>query len=303
MTKILEILPPQRSLKDVTAFEAFRVVEEEAFLWYEPGDTRLVVSFDNLATLDHPYPRLPWLHRVAAETGVSFLGVQSARKDWFRNETTPALLRALVAQDFFNPFSRISFIGASMGAFGALNFAPLVKGANVLALSPQSTMNQMIAPFEERFRWAVRNTNWIRPSFLDAAEAIADIPKVSLLFDPFVPEDRAHAARLAGPNVQQLKLRHATHEAIRVVVKAQALNQMLAEFSLSGELGPAFWQHMRGRRDVRKWARSFIANVQQSNQPKRILRAAEALIAQDNYLFASRARQEVLAAHPDLAKI
>ena len=294
-------LPPVCALDDASPDRSFRVVGDTAFLWFEPRSDVLLVAFDNLATLDNPYPRLPWLHRQAAELGYSLLGVQSHAKDWFRQLTAPDLIRGLSGQGFFGRFSSIVFAGASMGAFGALNFAPLVPGARVLALSPQSTMNRTIAPFERRFPWAVRNSDWEKPAFLDAAAAVPFIPNVSVVFDPFVTEDRQHAERLVGPNVQLVRIGHATHEAVRVVIKSGALNPMIEEFAMTGALGASFRTHMRKRRTVRKWARAFTDNLLKSNHPKLTLRAAEALIRQDDYLFAHKARNAVLARHPELA--
>ena len=294
-------LPPEIALSDARADQAFRVVGDTAYLWFEPRSEVLLVTFDNLATLDHPYPRLPWLHRQAGELGHSILGVQSHAKDWFRQETAPAMIRALVEQGFFRNFERVVFTGASMGGFGALNFAPLVQGATTLAFSPQSTMSKVICPFERRFTWAVNNSNWTVPRFLDAAAAIPYQPAVSILYDPFVREDKLHAARLSAPHVQAVKLNHATHEAVRVVIKSGALNAMLEEFILTGRIGPDFWDHLRERRKVRKWGRSFMDNLVKSNHPKLTIQAADAMLRDGNYFFALQAKKAILEKHPELA--
>lgn len=301
MAEIELTLPPACPVEKADPTRSFRVVGDTAFLWFEPRDEVLLVTFDNLATVDNPYPRLPWLHRQADELGHSLLGVQSHAKDWFRQDTAPALIRALAEQGFFAPFSTIVFVGASMGGFAALNFAPLVPGARVLALSPQSTMNRQIAPFERRFPWAVRNSEWDRPAFLDAAAAVPFLPSATVLFDPFVFEDKLHAMRLAGPNVQLVRVGHATHEAVRVVIKSGALNPMLAEFVATGALGPHFRAHMRNRRTVRKWARSFTDNLLKSNHPRLTLAASEVLIRDQQYFFAMKAREAVLEKNPELA--
>jgi len=295
-------LPPECPVAAAAPDRRFRVVSDTAYLWFEPRSDVLVVSFDNLATLDSPYPRLPWLHARTDELGYSLLGVQSHAKDWFRQEAAPIMIRTLVDQGFFDKFSRIIFTGASMGGFAALNFAPLVAGATVLALSPQSTMDRRIAPFEQRFPWAVKNTDWETPSFLDAAAAVPYLPAATVIFDPFVPQDKQHAARLSAPHVQSVRLNHATHEAVRVVVKSGAMSPMLREFAQTGRLGPEFFGQMRNRRTVRKWARSLIDNLQKANHPKLTLRAADTLLAQGNYLFALKARDAVLTAHPELAE-
>jgi hypothetical protein len=300
MAEIEQAMPPLRDLDEARPDAAFRVVADTAYLWFEPRGDVLLVAFDNLATLDEPYPRLPWLHRQAGELGYSLLGVQSHAKDWFRQETAPGHIRSLAEGGFFRGFSRVVFTGASMGGFAALNFAPLVPGAAVLAFSPQSTMSRKIAPFERRFPWAVRNSDWERPEYLDAAEAVQQIDNAAILFDPFVPEDKAHAARLAGPGVQMVRLGHATHEAVRVVIKSGALELALREFAETGQLGHRFWQQMRKRRTVRKWARSLVDAAMHSGHPKLTLGAAQVLIDQDNYLFALKARDEILSEYPEI---
>ena len=293
-------LPPEVAAADADPNAAFRILGQSAYLWFEPRGHVLIVSFDNLATLDRPYPRQPWIAKRIADLGYSLLGVQSTRKDWFRMTDTPKLLKQLVAKGFFEGFESIVFIGASMGGFAAINFAPLVPNAKVLVLSTQSTMNKTIAPFEHRFPWAVRNSNWEDPAFLDAADAIPDIPRTTIVYDPFVPEDKAHALRLVGPNTQLAAIPNATHEAVRTVMKAGAFNVMLQEFVETGSLGIGFWSAMRGRRSVRKWARAFSDNIAASHHRSLALVAYDHLLARDDYLFAHKARRALLEAYPEL---
>ncbi len=287
-------------LQYTTTSGMFRVVGDEASLFFIPGNDRLVVTFDNLASIDEPYPRLPWLARHVVEPGYSLLGIQSHAKDWFRQEDAPNMIRELQDQGFFAEFQKIVFIGASMGGFGALNFAPLVPRARVLAFSPQSSMNKTVAPFEGRFTWAVRNSNWDGMPFLDAAAAIPYLPSATIVYDPFVPEDRMHAQRLAGPRVEQCKLGHASHEAVRLVIKAGAMADAVRQFTEKGHLGsPEFWQKMRDRRAQRKWCRALVTAARNSH-PRLTLDAAEGLFQKRNYLFAKQARDDILREFPEL---
>ncbi|WP_136645686.1 S9 family peptidase [Tabrizicola sp. YIM 78059] len=270
------------------ASHRFRVLRDRAALWFEPGDRALIVTFDNLATIDHPYPRSPWLKNLVQDLGFALLGVQSFAKDWYRNPDAVPLVRQLEADGFFARFDRVVFIGASMGAFAAINMATLVPGVSVIALSPQSTMSRKIAPFEGRFGWAVKRSDWTTPHFLDAAETVRRLDRVVVLFDGRVNEDRLHAARLAGPNVQMLRIDHTTHEAVRVVLKCGALGHLIAGVAERGQPGPEFWQAMRNRRTVRKWARAFFEQVTAEGHPARIRAAGAALLRQDDYLFVHR---------------
>ena len=274
---------------------AFRVLAPKAALWFQPGGRNLVVSFDNLATVDDPYPRPPWLLARLQEAGHAVLGVQTFAKDWYRNPDAARLVEELCATGFFTRFDRVVFIGASMGGFAAINLAALVPGARVIAFSPQSTMAAKIAPFERRFGWAVRNSDWKTPARLDARDAVPQVAGITLLYDGRVAEDRAHARRLAAPNVELLRVDHATHEAIRVVLKCGALPPLLDEVLQTGRAGPRFWQAMRARRGVRKWARAFMSAVVADGHASRIGAAATGLLRQEDYLFAQAALREIEA--------
>lgn len=301
-------LPPRLDLANVRQDSRFLVMGQRANLWFEPGAGHgsnardLVISFDNLATLDEGWPRGPWAQHRLAPIGAAILGVQSHAKDWFRLTDAPDLLLGLARQNFFDHFQNLVMIGASMGGFAALNFAPLVPRAKVLALSPQSSMSKQVAPFEARFPFAVRKSNWEAQPFLDAAAAIPYIPAISLLYDPFTPEDKQHARRLDGPNVQHIRLNHATHEAVRVVIKSGTFAPMVADMLTHGRITPQFWVQYRGRRAVPKWQKSMLFMALQRQHFRGVLQAANVVLAagsaaglaEDELVFARRARREAL---------
>jgi hypothetical protein len=292
------ILPPILSVEDAARADHFLIMGDHANLWFEGGSDVLIITFDNLATIDEGWPRGPWLRRRLLPTGYSVLGVQSLAKNWFRQPTAPELLRGLEKLGFFRRFRRIVMVGASMGGFAAINFAPLIPEARVLAFSAQSTMNKVIAPFEQRFPFAVRKSNWEGMPFLDAAAAVPYIRKLVLIYDPFVPEDRAHAMRMAGPNVQLLRAPHCTHEAIRVVMKSGALPGLIEEFVVGDTISAQYWQTFRGRKTVSKWQRALLAEAQARKHPRLVVRAATAMLnaaegqADLDMTFARRARRE-----------
>jgi len=293
-------LPPSIEIDDILDQPEFLLEGEHGNIWHEHRSSTLFVTFDNLATLDDPYPRLPWMHSRVKALGYSLLGVQSFRKDWFRHPTSPAQICALEKRGFFKKYDRIVFLGASMGAFAALNFAPLVPEVWVLAFSPQSTMNKTIAPFENRFQYAVKRSNWEGMPFLDAAAAMPYIRQCALFYDPYEPIDKAHAERLRGDNVQMLACSNSTHQAIRQVVKSNALPEMMQEFAETGRLGPGFWKRMRARKASRPYRRALIETLKRRNHPKLLLRACNFMLSEKDYKFAREARSQVLEEHPEL---
>ena len=272
------VMAPQMDLDSAATADRFLVMGEHANLWFEGRSPVLIVTFDNLATIEEGWPRGPWLDRHMKRLGYSVLGVQSHAKDWFRQPTAPALLQGLVDRGFFGRFDKVLLVGASMGGFAAINFAPLIAGAAVLAFSPQSTMNRRIAPFEKRFRYSVRRTNWIAKAYQDAALAVANLRKLTLIYDPFVPEDRAHALRLTGPNVTHLRTPHCTHEAVRVIIKSGALAGLVRDLIDHDSVGPGFWQGFRKRRTVAKWQQALLEEAARRKHPRLVVQAATAFL-------------------------
>lgn len=294
-------IPPELELDAAAVAGRFLIRGDHANLWFEgrrpDPDGALVVSFDNLATIDEGWPRGPWAWKRLEPMGHSVLGVQSNAKDWFRQPTAPALLRGLEERGFFRRFRRVVLTGASMGGFGALNFAPLIPEARVLAFSPQTTMNKVIAPYEARFPYAVKRSNWEGMPFLDAAAAVPYIRRAVVVYDPMVPEDRAHAARLAGPNVQMLRVPFATHEAIRVVLKTGTFPLLIDALIEGDGVGPEFWQVYRARRTVTKWQRALLAAAANRGRHGLVIRAADAMLRlgrdlpEEETVFIRRARR------------
>ena len=301
-------IPPEMGLDAAATAERFLIRGEHANLWFEGRGEALVISFDNLATIDEGWPRGPWAWKRLEPMGHSVLGVQSHAKDWFRQPTAPALLRGLEERGFFRRFSRVVLTGASMGGFAALNFAPLIPEARVLAFSPQSTMNKVIAPYEARFPFAVRKSNWEGMPFLDAAAAVPYIRRAVVAYDPMVPEDRAHAARLTGPNVQLLRVPFATHEAIRVVLKTGTFPLLIDALVEGDGAGPAFWQVYRARRSVPKWQRALLAAAANRGRHGLVIRAADAMLRlgrdlpEEETVFIRRARRGAVNARKAVEK-
>ena len=169
-------------------------------------------------------------------------------------------------------------------------------------------MNKVIAPYEARFPFAVRKSNWDGMPFLDASAAVPYIRRAVVAYDPMVPEDRAHAARLAGPNVQLLRVPFATHEAIRVVLKTGTFPLLIDALVEGDGAGPAFWQVYRARRSVPKWQRALLAAAANRGRHGLVIRAADAMLRlgrdlpAEETVFIRRARRGAVNARKAVEK-
>lgn len=256
----------------------------------------LLVTFDNLASInERPKggPWQPWLHGRAEALGYSILGMQSHNKDWYRTPDAAEQIKALRKLGYFEQFSRVLFVGASMGGFAALCFAHLVPKACVLAFSPQSTLNRDIAPFERRYPWPYRKFDWDTPTYLDAAEHVEGIAGGHIFYDPHVGEDAQHVQRLSTSNIKNVKIPFSGHTLIRTIAKSGALEVLLKELAESGELGTAFWRKMRNRRKDPRWAKSFLHVASARRDASLARQACDLMWAEYQYPFARRIRKRI----------
>lgn len=256
----------------------------------------LLVTFDNLASINEraeTKPWTPWLASRAETLGYSILGIQSHHKDWYRSVEPSEQIEELRENGYFDRFRNIVFTGTSMGAFAALCFAGLVPTAKVLAFSPQSTLNREIAPFEERYPYPFRKFDWERKAFLDAADYVGSIASGHIFFDPKVTEDNLHAERLKCERLCQVRIPYAGHMLIRVIVKAGALEHLLATYPATGEVDAEFYRLMRNKRQNERWAKPFLADVT-ARGDSRLTRGACSLMFQKyEHRFARRMKRRM----------
>ncbi len=293
--RIFEPPPVAVSAREAVGQNAFILKSDLVDACFFRRSPVLFVSFDNLASVGEYDPPQPWMHARLAKMGFSVLGLIARRKDWYRNADTPALLTNLRDAGLFEGFERIIFTGTSMGAYAALTYSRLLPGSQVLAFSPQTTLNREIAPFERRFKYGLRKWEWDDPAFLDAAEATPDAGRVWLFYDPMVPEDRAHAMRIAGPHVHHMKCRHFGHRLIRQVKACGVLEDLISDIGTGTFDALAFHKKRRARRKVRPWCRALLGDLIEAGHPKLARQAIQHLLKTDpkaGYLQKAQARLE-----------
>lgn len=221
--------------KEVERVNGLYYETERHVITYQPGKDRLLVSFDNVASLRSGSPRKPWGHSVACKQGWGSLGVMTKKNDWFRSVELTDHLVKLRDQGLFSSYPEVSMYGASMGGYGACLFAPLAPSCTVVAFAPQSSLSALDAPFEKRYRFARRNYDWSSPEWRDAAQGLKFAGKSYLIYDPSIPEDAMHADRLSGPRVTQLAWPDLTHK-VPPTLKRLGILSSVARETLTGTM-------------------------------------------------------------------
>jgi hypothetical protein len=282
------------SIDDCRSNRAFVVEGMNVQFDFTPRSPELLVCFDNLTLVDSGFPRTPWLSKYAENLGYSILGIQAYTKDWYRTTNVHEMLNdvhemlnELRSLGFYDGFKKIVVTGTSMGAFGALCFAPLIPNARVLAFSPQSTLNTDLVPQERRFAPARRKFDWVTPPYHDACTNLDKINEALIIYDPYLPEDKAHCTRFIAPNVVHYKIPFFDHATPRLIAKCGVLEQLIKDVVENGAISSTVFRGLRQRRDMRIWNRRLIEHLDRVGPPSRREKVAALIRAKrPDYYFA-----------------
>lgn len=243
----------------------FRDNGQHSFLHIPRGDT-LVVTFDNLdIAMTKREDRRPWGFSFIEKQGWSMLGVMANGWTWYRDPWVWAQFDDLAATGYFKQFKRVVFYGASMGGYAACAFVAACPGADVVAISPQSTLDKTLVPWETRY-----STAWDRDfggKYGDATLASNTAGRVTMLYDPYEPLDSGHANRFTHPNVTKLRTPMLGHRlgsslqqmGILAPITLAALNGTLTESQ--------FYQTLRARKTFPRYQRELFTRALAKGHP------------------------------------
>jgi len=250
--------------------------------WLPAGHDRLCISFDNLAADREEDRRYPWGYAFLAAQRWDVMGVMMRKPDWFRAPDLWATFDRLRDAGFFARYRHVALYGASMGAYGAATFARAVPGATVVAFAPQTTLERSVVPFERRYRAVREIPEWGLP-YADAAEGVLSAGRAYVFYDPFVAQDRAHAARMAGPDVMLMQVPHAGHKLPPMLQRAGILKSVSAA-ALDGSLTPAAFARLwRSRHTAMPWIIRLLEAAAARGHQRLALGVAERLFAQQRH--------------------
>jgi hypothetical protein len=215
-----------------------RIIQQGRYILrlIRPKEAReLVVTFEAADTTINrqDLQRRGFGEEFLVRNGYAVLSVLTSSANWFR---PPALLDAFSRSEvrgFIDEFDHRHSYGSSMGGFGALAFADLLRISNVVALQPISSLAAELVPWESRFEHG-RSLDWTG-GYRDASEGITQVRSIYALFDP-ASADARHVDRLAKVSGDRLRM-------IPVVGASHAVPRFLLE---RGTLGKAILACLRG---------------------------------------------------------
>ncbi|WP_291337330.1 hypothetical protein [Albidovulum sp.] len=245
-----------------------------SFLYIPRDPSVLVVTFDNLdIAMTKRADRRPWGFEFIEKQGWSMLGVMAGGWTWYRDYWAMGEFDRLAREGFFGRFGRVVFYGASMGGYAAAAFAAACPGAEVVAISPQSTLDKAVVPWETRYR-----TVWDKDfsgKYGDAAQASQAARRVTILYDPYEPLDAAHARRFTGANVTLLRAPLMGHRLGSSLLQMGILSEVMLK-ALAGSLTEAeFYRLLRARRDFPRYQRELFERAVARGRPDLARRVAD----------------------------
>lgn len=259
--------------KDLAGKDGFFTDSGEHSFLYVPRGKTLVVTFDNLdIAMTKRDTRRPWGFEFIEAQDWSMLGVMANGWTWFRDPTVTDEFDRLKQEGFFKQFSRVVFYGASMGGYGAAAYSSAAEGSTVFAISPQSTLDKSIVPWEMRYK-----TVWGRDfsgAYGDAAQVSDKAKTVHLMYDPYVKPDAAHAERFKGANVRYWRCPHLGHRLGSSLLQMGILNEVASK-CINGKLDDAtFSKLLRKRRNFARYLRELGHLALERNHPGLALRVS-----------------------------
>lgn len=222
-------------------------------------DTKtLILSFDSSADVrDRGLARSPWGYALCKDQDWSHMGVMAFAANWYRDTRLMNFLAGQVQTGVFAKFETVVLTGAEMGGYAATAFASLIPGCSVVAFAPQSTLAADLVPGETRFA-SGRAADWTG-KYRDAAAECTAARHVTIIHDPYKPDDHAQAIRYQGPNITHLHSWYAPPLIAGRLHKAGFVGKTL-QAAVAGTLTPqTFYQIYRSRRD-QPWYASGMAD-------------------------------------------
>ena len=269
----------QQNLANLGAEEGFfdRLGAQHSALYIERGRT-LIVTFENL---DHVYERgvgrLPWGHAYVRDRDWSMLGLMAHDWTWYRDAAVFDFFDNLRDTGFFSRFERVVFYGASMGAYAAAVFSAACPGADVIAISPQATLDRDIASWETRYR-----KGWVRDwtgRYAYAPEQVSAARRFSMFWDPHAQLDAMHASLFRSPNVARFRCRFMGHR-IASLWQGLGILQPIIDGCVDGSLDKArFHALIAARKQSGRYQRELLAQVKARGKPRLAAQVCEYVLA------------------------
>lgn len=243
-------------------FQPLSAKHNAAFI--DAGKT-LLVTFETLQSIQNMNNKAhPIGFEMVREQDWSLLSFLSDGQTWFRDPSIYRYFDRLIDDGFFEDFDRVIFYGAGPCGYAACAYSVAAPGAQVLALSPQATLDPRVAEWDDRFR-RMRRTSFTdrygyAPDMLDAAE------QATIIYDPREELDAMHAALFTRPNVDKLRMSYYGAALDTEMMRLEILYPLINALGTGAPMPDTFHTLHRKRRSDRKYLRILLGEAEDATR-------------------------------------
>lgn len=241
-------------------------LNDQHFATYIAQKPILLVSFETVQGIRAlSESAQPFGFDMVKAQGWSHLCLVSDGDTWFRAQEVYAYFDQLTDDGFFDEFDHVLFYGAGPCGYAASAFSVAAPGASVLAIQPQATLDPRMTEWDPRFtemrRISFTDRYGFAPDMLDAAD------RAFVIYDPHEALDAMHAALMARPNVQRLRMPFMGSALQTSLIEMDQLYRLLLLAGTRRLTAAGFHQMMRARRDHPPFLRAVLAQLDMDERP------------------------------------
>ncbi|MEM6479554.1 MAG: phosphoadenosine phosphosulfate reductase [Pseudomonadota bacterium] len=258
------------------------------------GD-QLIVTFESAHDIRNIQDNsLPYGLTLAQSLNVSVIIVICLRPTWFRAPAVFSFFDALTDDDVFESYDDVLFFGAGLGGYAAAAFAVAAPGCNVLAISPQATLDPRVTEWDPRFISARRRSFTDRYGF--APEMAEAAQQTTVLYNPDDDLEAMHSALFARPGITRFRCRHMGRDLVTALEELGILDATVSAALNTDLTTESFARLYRKRRDYGPYLRALLTEIEDQDRPKLVSWLAANVLARRNMPRMRRALERVTKA-------
>ncbi|MEM1235867.1 MAG: phosphoadenosine phosphosulfate reductase [Pseudomonadota bacterium] len=242
--------------------------EDHAVIQVGDGD-RLIVTFESAHEVRQSQEdAIPLGFKLAKKMNASVITVLAKRPTWYRSSAVYGFFDHLTDEGIFEAYDHVMFYGAGMGGYGAAAFSVASPGADVIAISPQATLDARMTDWDPRF------TSMRRRSFTDrygyAPDMIEGARHALVIYNPDDDVEAMHATLFARPGVTRFRCKHMGRDIEASLMDVGALTKAI-ELASQGKMSlRTFAKLYRARRNSAIYLKNLLVECQDKDRPKLI---------------------------------
>lgn len=170
-----------------------------------------------------------------AKQGISCLHFISKWNHWWQTSEMEEALKIISESKFLNDKHTIGY-GSSMGGYGAIRFSPELRLNQVLAISPQYSIDPAKVPFEDRW-----NAYLPKISFIYDNMNVHNKTETYILYDPFDGDKRHAELYVTLPYVSLVAIPFGGHPVSHFLNEIGLLQPIILSLA-NGSAKPSDWK-------------------------------------------------------------